>query len=40
MASAQFLSNSPMPFEPIPSSLGVNSIHIRAPFVANNFVVK
>lgn len=29
-----------MPFEPIPSTLGVSSIHIRAPFVANNFVVK
>ncbi len=29
-----------MPFEPIPSVLGVTSIHIRAPFVANNFVVK
>jgi TonB family protein len=29
-----------MPFEPIPSSLGVTSIHIRAPFIANNFVVK
>jgi TonB family protein len=29
-----------MPFEPIPSALGVTSIHIRAPFIANNFVVK
>ena len=29
-----------MPFEPIPSVLGLSSIHIRAPFVANNFVVK
>jgi hypothetical protein len=29
-----------MPFEPIPSSLGVSALHIRAPFIANNFVVK
>jgi hypothetical protein len=29
-----------MPFEPIPSVLGVTSLHIRAPFIANNFVVK
>ncbi len=29
-----------MPFEPIPASLGVSSLHVRAPFIANNFVVK
>ncbi len=29
-----------MPFEPIPPVLGVSSLRIRAPFVANNFVVK
>jgi hypothetical protein len=29
-----------MPFEPIPAVLGVSSLRIRAPFVANNFVVK
>lgn len=29
-----------LPFEPIPASLGVSELHIRAPFVANNFVVK
>ncbi len=28
------------PFEPIPAVLGVSSLHIRAPFVSNNFVVK
>ena len=28
------------PFEPIPAALGVSSLRIRAPFVANNFVVK
>jgi TonB family protein len=28
------------PFEPIPAVLGVGSLRIRAPFVANNFVVK
>ncbi len=29
-----------LPFEPIPAVLGVSSLRIRAPFVANNFVVK
>jgi TonB family protein len=29
-----------MPFEPIPAVLGVSSLRIRAPFIANNFVVK
>ncbi len=29
-----------LPFEPIPAVLGVSEIHVRAPFVANNFVVK
>ena len=29
-----------MPFEPIPAALGVTSLHVRAPFIANNFVVK
>jgi hypothetical protein len=28
------------PFEPIPPVLGVSSLRIRAPFVANNFVIK
>lgn len=28
------------PFEPIPAALGVGELHVRAPFVANNFVVK
>ncbi len=28
------------PFEPIPAALGVSSLRVRAPFVANNFVVK
>jgi hypothetical protein len=29
-----------LPFEPIPSVLGVSELHVRAPFIANNFVVK
>ena len=29
-----------LPFEPIPASLGLSSIRIRAPFIGNNFVVK
>ena len=29
-----------MPFEAIPAMLGVSTLRIRAPFVANNFVVK
>ena len=29
-----------LPFEPIPAVLGLSSIRIRAPFVANNYVVK
>jgi hypothetical protein len=29
-----------LPFEPIPAVLGVSTLHVRAPFVANNFVVK
>jgi TonB family protein len=28
------------PFEPIPAALGVSELRVRAPFVANNFVVK
>ncbi|HEY1956366.1 MAG TPA: TonB family protein [Polyangiaceae bacterium] len=28
------------PFGPIPAALGVTSLRVRAPFVANNFVVK
>ena len=28
------------PFEPIPPALGVSELRVRAPFVANNFVVK
>ncbi len=29
-----------LPFEPIPAVLGVSELHVRAPFIANNFVVK